>query len=156
MKIRLLSVGTRMPDWVDKGFAEYSRRLPAEFALSCEEVALARRGKSSDINQARYKEGELLLNKVKPGEFLVALDVQGRQLSTSELAEKLDAIRQDGRHLALLVGGPDGLAPDCLQQADEKWSLSALTLPHPLVRIVVAEQIYRAWTLLNGHPYHRS
>lgn len=145
-----------MPDWVEKGFAEYSKRLPAEFALSCEEVAMARRGKGSDVDQARQKEGEQLLSKVRAGEFLVALDVQGRQLSTAGLAEKLDAIRQDGRHLALLIGGPDGLAQDCLQKADEKWSLSALTLPHPLVRIVVAEQIYRVWTLLNGHPYHRS
>ncbi len=156
MKITLLSVGGRMPGWVDAGVAEYTKRLPAEFALQLSDVPLGRRGKGLDVEQAVRKETEALLARVRPQEHVVALEVSGLRVSTEALAQRLDAIRRDGRNLVLLVGGPDGLGDACLQRADEKWSLSALTLPHPLVRIVVAEQIYRAWTLLNGHPYHRA
>jgi 23S rRNA (pseudouridine1915-N3)-methyltransferase len=156
MKITLLSVGGRMPGWVDAGVAEYSKRLPAEFSLQLSDVPLGRRGKGLDVEQAVRKEAEALLARVRPQDHVVALEVSGLRVSTEALAQRLDAIRRDGRNLVLLVGGPDGLGEACLQRADEKWSLSALTLPHPLVRIVVAEQIYRAWTLLNGHPYHRA
>lgn len=156
MKITLLSVGGRMPDWVDAGVAEYSKRLPAEFALQLSDVPLGRRGKGQDVEQAVRKEADALLARVRAQDHVVALEVTGLRLSTEALAQRLDAIRRDGRNIVLLVGGPDGLGEACLQRADEKWSLSALTLPHPLVRIVVAEQIYRAWTLLNGHPYHRA
>ena len=156
MKITLLSVGGRMPDWVDAGVAEYSKRLPAEFALQLSDVPLGRRGKGQDVEQAVRKEADALLARVRAQDHVVALEVTGLRLSTEALAQRLDAIRCDGRNIVLLVGGPDGLGEACLQRADEKWSLSALTLPHPLVRIVVAEQIYRAWTLLNGHPYHRA
>ncbi len=145
-----------MPGWVDAGVAEYTKRLPAEFALQLSDVPLGRRGKGLDVEQAVRKETEALLARVRPQEHVVALEVSGLRVSTEALAQRLDAIRRDGRNLVLLVGGPDGLGDACLQRADEKWSLSALTLPHPLVRIVVAEQIYRAWTLLNGHPYHRA
>ncbi len=145
-----------MPGWVDAGVAEYSKRLPAEFSLQLSDVPLGRRGKGLDVEQAVRKEAEALLARVRPQDHVVALEVSGLRVSTEALAQRLDAIRRDGRNLVLLVGGPDGLGEACLQRADEKWSLSALTLPHPLVRIVVAEQIYRAWTLLNGHPYHRA
>jgi 23S rRNA (pseudouridine1915-N3)-methyltransferase len=156
MKITLLSVGGRMPAWVDAGVAEYSKRLPAEFALQLSDVPLGRRGKGQDVEQAVRKEADALLARVRAQDHVVALEVTGLRLSTEALAQRIDAIRRDGRNIVLLVGGPDGLGDACLQRADEKWSLSALTLPHPLVRIVVAEQIYRAWTLLNGHPYHRA
>jgi 23S rRNA (pseudouridine1915-N3)-methyltransferase len=145
-----------MPAWVDAGVAEYSKRLPADFALQLSDVPLGRRGKGQDVEQAVGKEAEALLARVRPQEHVVALEVTGLRLSTEALAQRLDAIRRDGRNIVLLVGGPDGLGEAALQRADEKWSLSALTLPHPLVRIVAAEQIYRAWTMLNGHPYHRA
>jgi 23S rRNA (pseudouridine1915-N3)-methyltransferase len=155
VKINLLSVGTRMPAWVNEGVEEYRRRLPVDFGLACVEVALAARGKNADIARLRRREGEALMARVPRGDFLVAMEVGGRSLSTEALAEQLSTLRMEGRNLTLLVGGPDGLDDACVTKADEKWSLSALTLPHPLVRIVLAEQIYRAWTLLVGHPYHR-
>lgn len=156
MKINLLTVGSRMPAWVDEGVAEYTKRLPSEFALSVTDVPLGKRGKGQDVEQAIRKEAEALLAKVRPQDHVVALEVTGLRLSTEALAQRLDAIRMEGRNLVMLVGGPDGLGQSCLQRADEKWSLSALTLPHPLVRILVAEQVYRAWTVLNAHPYHRA
>lgn len=156
MKISLLSVGTRMPAWVEAGVAEYSKRLPADFSFSITEVPMGMRSKGGDVAQAIRKESDALLSRVKPQDYVVALEVGGRVLSTEALANRLDAIRLEGRHLSLLVGGPDGLGAPCLERADEKWSLSALTLPHPLVRILVAEQVYRAWSVLNAHPYHRA
>lgn len=156
MKINLLSVGNRMPAWVEAGISEYSKRLPAEFAFGVTEVPLAKRGKGQDVEQAIRKESDALLARVRAQEHVVALEVGGKALSTEALAARLDAIRLDGRNLVLLVGGPDGLDDACLQRADEQWSLSALTLPHPLVRILVAEQIYRAWSILTAHPYHRA
>ncbi len=156
MKLKLVSVGTRMPAWVQAGVSEYTKRLPADFSLLCEEVPLARRGKAIDVKQAVRKEAEALLNRVRPDDHVVALEVTGRSFATEELARRVDQIRSEKQQIVLLIGGPDGLGEDCLRRADEKWSLSALTLPHPLVRILVAEQVYRVWSLLNGHPYHRA
>ena len=156
MKINLLSVGTRMPAWVEAGVAEYSKRLPQDFSFSVTEVPLGMRSKGGDVAQAIRKESEALLSRVRAQDYVVALEVGGKVLNTEALAQRLDAIRMEGRHLALLVGGPDGLGAPCLERAKEKWSLSALTLPHPLVRILVAEQVYRAWSVLNAHPYHRA
>jgi len=156
VKINLISVGTRMPGWVETGIDEYRKRLPAEFELQLTEVPLGRRGKGADVSQAIAKETEALLAKVKPGDHVIALEVEGRVLSTEAMAARMDAIRLDGRNVALLVGGPDGLGEECRRRANEKWSLSALTLPHPLVRIVVAEQVYRMWSILSAHPYHRA
>lgn len=156
MKINLISVGTRMPDWVQQGVQEYSRRLPADFVFQCIEVPLGKRSKNADPQQAMKQEGEALLSRLGNRDHVVALDVRGRVLSTEAMATRVGAVRDDGRHLSLLVGGPDGLSQACLDRADERWSLSALTLPHPLVRIVIAEQIYRVWSVLAGHPYHRA
>lgn len=156
MKINLVSVGTRMPDWVQQGMQEYSKRLPAEFSFHCLEVPLGKRSKNSDPQQAIKQESDALLARLGPRDYVVALDVLGKSLSTEAMAARVGKIRDDGRHLSLLVGGPDGLSQECLSRADERWSLSALTLPHPLVRIVMAEQIYRVWSVLAGHPYHRA
>lgn len=156
MKINLVTVGQRMPSWVEEGIAEYSKRLPADFALSVTEVPLGKRGKGLDVAQAMRTESAALLARLRPGDYVIALDVQGKTLSTEAMARRVDAIRMDGHNIVLMVGGPDGLDAACLQRANEKWSLSALTLPHPLVRILVAEQIYRIWSMLNGHPYHRA
>lgn len=156
MKIKLISVGTRMPDWVERGVEEYRRRFPADFQFDVLEVPLVKRGKNPDMVRIMGREAQDLLQRVPADDYLVAMDVQGKSLSTEDLAASVDRIRQEGRNLSLLVGGPDGLDRECLQRADALWSLSALTLPHPLVRVLVAEQFYRVWSLLHQHPYHRA
>lgn len=156
MKLRLICVGTRMPAWVEAGVEEYRRRLPREFDLHLVEVPLAQRGKTLDAATARQRESDACLRQVHKGDYLVALDVRGRAFGTEALASELGSLRDDGRDLALVVGGPDGLSPELLSQAQARWSLSALTFPHPIVRIILAEQLYRVWTLLQGHPYHRA
>ena len=155
MRIALIAVGTRMPDWVEQGYQEYARRLPADYALQLVEIGAGKRGKGADIARITQQEGEKMLAAIPKGARVIALDVQGRGWSTEQLAQAMDEWRHDGRDVALLVGGPEGLAPECLAQAEQRWSLSPLTLPHPLVRIVVAEQLYRAWSILHHHPYHR-
>jgi 23S rRNA (pseudouridine1915-N3)-methyltransferase len=155
MRLRLLAVGTRMPAWVEEGFGDYAKRLSGDISLELVEITAGKRSKGADLVRLKEQEGEALLAALKPQERVIALDVLGRTLSTEELADTLKHWQVDGRPAALLVGGPEGLSRAVLERADEKWSLSRLTLPHPLVRIVVAEQVYRAWSLLKGHPYHR-
>ena len=144
-----------MPDWVEKGTAEYAKRIQHDLGFTLVEVPMAKRSKSSNIDQCIKKEGDGMLAKIAASDYLVALDVLGKSLDTPALAERLSWIQEQGRNIALLVGGPYGLDQRCLDRADESWSLSALTLPHPLVRILVAEQLYRAHSLNKGHPYHR-
>ncbi len=155
MDIHLISVGTRMPKWVDDGYQEYARRMPRECGLKLVEIAAGFRGKNADLQRAVRGEGERMLKAIPRGAHVVALDVQGRSWSTEQLSQQLGGWLGGGQDLALLVGGPEGLAPECLDAARQRWSLSPLTLPHPLVRVVVAEQLYRAWSLLSNHPYHR-
>jgi 23S rRNA (pseudouridine1915-N3)-methyltransferase len=152
--IHLIAVGTGMPRWVAEGFQEYARRLPRECSLLLREVDLPHRLRGLPAAQARTAEAERLLAAVPPGAATVALDERGSPWRTADLARLLQGWLGSGRDVALLVGGADGLAPACLEGA-EVWSLSPLTLPHMLVRVVVAEQVYRAWTILAGHPYHR-
>jgi len=144
-----------MPEWVTAGYEEYAKRLPRECELVLREIVPAQRGKSG--HEARWieEEGERILASLARDDFVVALEVGGKPWSTPQLAGQLAGWMQAGRRVALLVGGPDGLAEACRKRADQLWSLSPLTLPHPLVRIVVAEQIYRAWSILRNHPYHR-
>ncbi|TDX30423.1 23S rRNA (pseudouridine1915-N3)-methyltransferase [Modicisalibacter xianhensis] len=155
MKVRLLAVGNRMPAWVEQGVEEYRKRLPRDFALEIVEIAPGARGKNADVARAVAQEGQRMRERLRGNERLVALEVQGQAWSTERLAREADYWRHDGGDVALLVGGPDGLEPGLSASAHQRWSLSTLTLPHPLVRLVVAEQLYRAWTLLVGHPYHR-
>jgi 23S rRNA (pseudouridine1915-N3)-methyltransferase len=155
MRIRLLAAGTRMPAWIDAGYQAYATRLPHECRLELKEIPLGRRSRGADLKKAIASEGDRMLSALTPSERIVALEVSGRALDTPQLSRHLDEWMQDGRDIAMLVGGPDGLAPVCLQRAEFRWSLSPLTLPHGLVRIVVAEQLYRAFSLLRGHPYHR-
>lgn len=156
MKIRLLAVGQKMPAWVEAGWAEYAGRMPPECRLELVEIPLAQRAKSQPVERAVQQEGGKLLAALDGGERLIALDVRGKAWSTDELATQLADWLRDGRDLALAVGGPDGLAPDVLARAERRWSLSPLTLPHPLVRVVIAEQLYRATSILKNHPYHRA
>ncbi len=155
MRLHLIAVGNRMPGWVEQGYVEYAKRLPADCALLLHEIAPGKRSKGADLERARREEGEKMLAALPKGAYVVALEVGGRDWSTEDLAQRLTEWRQQGRDVALLVGGPEGLADTCRARADVQWSLSRLTLPHPLVRIVLAEQIYRAWSITQGHPYHR-
>jgi 23S rRNA (pseudouridine1915-N3)-methyltransferase len=156
MKLKLLAVGTRMPSWVEAGCNEYGKRMPPELRIETIEIALGARGKNQPASKAIEKESQALLKAIGPQDFVVALDVIGRSLSTEQLATKLGDWQMNGRDICLIIGGPDGLSAECLARADMRWSLSDLTLPHPLVRIVLMEQMYRAWTINANHPYHRS
>ncbi|EIJ41267.1 rRNA large subunit m3Psi methyltransferase RlmH [Beggiatoa alba B18LD] len=156
MQIQLICVGQKMPDWVTQGYQDYAKRLPASCSLQLVEIPLLKRGKNADIARFQREEGEKTLQAIAPQAHVVALDERGQAWNTLQLSEQLAQWMQTARTVALLVGSPEGLAPACLERAQQRWSLSALTLPHPLVRIVVAEQIYRAWSVLQNHPYHRA
>ena len=155
MKIKFIVIGTKMPQWVNAGYQEYQKRFPPECSFQLVELPIAKRGKSSDIQRLKTKEGEALLAATKGSDLIIALDVLGKPLSTERLVDHCKEWRSQGTSVSLLVGGPDGLSSACLQAAHQRWSLSALTLPHPLVRVMVVEQFYRAWSILQNHPYHR-
>ncbi len=146
-----------MPGWVVQGYAEYATRLPPECALLLKEIPALKRGKQADLRRIAEDEGARMLGAIPPQcTTVIALDERGRLLDTPALAEHLQGWMGQGGDVALLVGGPEGLAPQCRERASWQWSLSPLTLPHPLVRVVVAEQLYRAWAVLRQHPYHRA
>ena len=156
MRLRLIALGTRMPPWVDAGVEEYARRLRGTWKLELTELPVARRGSDASpdaIARAKAGEARRVLALLSERDFLVALDERGAQPSTLELSQWLAARRAD--ELTFVIGGPDGLASEVLARAQYRWSLSRLTLPHGLVRVLVAEQLYRACMLLAGHPYHR-
>lgn len=155
MKIQLVAVGTKMPAWVETGFKEYLRRFPRDCALELIEIPAGKRGKNADIKRILQKEGELTLAAIPKGNRIVTLEVEGKAWTTPQLAKHLESWQLDGRDVSLLVGGPEGLAPSCIAVSEQRWSLSALTLPHPMVRVLVAESLYRAWSINNNHPYHR-
>jgi 23S rRNA (pseudouridine1915-N3)-methyltransferase len=154
MLMRLLAAGTRMPAWVDAGVRDYADRLRGDYRLELVEIDLGRRG-AGDARRAIEAEGERMLAAAGPRAALVALQVGGRALSTEQLARWLDERSRLGEPLAFCIGGPDGLAPAVDQQACLRWSLSSLTLPHGLARVVVAEALYRAVSVIKGLPYHR-
>jgi 23S rRNA (pseudouridine1915-N3)-methyltransferase len=156
MRAHVLTVAERAPVWVRQGFEEYARRLEHKLPLVLNELPLGPRGKSADPKRAIADEGVRMHAALPKQARVIALDGRGEQWSSEALAKHLVAWLQDGRDLAFLIGGPDGLAPQCLLVAHQKWSLGPLTLPHALVRIVLAEQIYRAVSMLGNHPYHRA
>ena len=155
MRLLLLAAGTRLPAWVDAGFADYAKRMPPELRLELHEIALGAHGKV-EPERAMREEGARMLERLPERAQLVALEVGGKPWSSAELAKALERWMMEGRDVAFAVGGPAGLAPQVLARAGQRWSLSALTLPHALVRPVVAEALYRAWTIVRGHPYHRA
>lgn len=156
MQFIVSAIGQRMPAWVQQGWSEYARRLPRPHTLELREIPLVRRSRNADIEGLRKKESEALLDSVPAGFRLIALDERGKQWSTMELAQQMENWMREERGVCFLVGGPDGLSQQCRQQADNCWSLGKLTLPHPLVRTILAEQLYRAWTITQNHPYHRA
>ena len=155
MRFSVVAIGQRMPDWVERGWHEYARRFPRGLELVLKEIPMAQRSRASKAEQSRSSESAALLAAVPAGNFVVALDGRGKPWSTRELAAEMQQWMQNGRDVSLLVGGPDGLDKKCLQQADTCWSLGPLTLPHMLVRVILAEQLYRAWSFTQNHPYHR-
>jgi 23S rRNA (pseudouridine1915-N3)-methyltransferase len=156
MKCRLIAAGTRLPDWVNAGYREYQKRLRTPLELELLEIPVATRHAGENPQRAIQREGTDMLAVLGRDDYVVALEIEAKSMSTGQLSLWLAERMREGRPLALLIGGPDGLAPQCRERADQGWSLSPLTLPHALVRVVVAEQLYRAMSLLAGHPYHRA
>lgn len=155
MNIHLVALGERMPPWVQAGFAEYARRLPSDWRLVLREVRPLRRTKGADMARVVRDESERLLAAVTAAAYAIALDRQGRELATEALAAELRRCRDQSLDMAFLVGGPEGLSAECLARVRDTWSMSRLTFAHPLVRVVFAEQLYRAWSITAGRPYHR-
>jgi 23S rRNA (pseudouridine1915-N3)-methyltransferase len=145
-----------MPSWVQQGYQDYAKRLPRECCLRLVEIPPGKRGKNADIARAMRDEGQRMLAAIPKGARVIALEVDGLTWSTGQLAQQLDSWLAGGQDIALLVGGPEGLAAEARAAAQQTWSLSPLTLPHPLVRVLLSEQIYRAWSMLQNHPYHRA
>lgn len=155
-KLKLITVGDNMPNWVETAYTDYAKRLPNEFNLELIEIKAEKRSKNSDLPRLLHKEGEKMLAAISSHDKVIALDEQGKCWNTIQLSEQLQTWHEENLSISFLIGGADGLAPACKQRATFTWSLSALTFPHPMVRIIVAEQIYRAWTILTHHPYHRA
>ena len=161
MNIYIIAVGTKMPAWVTQGYTEYAKRMQNDCKLVLREVVAAKRDKQTTQSAAQLerlleKERAAIMKALPKNVHIVALEVKGKSYTTEKLAQRLDVWLHQGNDVALLVGGPEGLPPAVSRQANECWSLSALTLPHPLVRVVIAEALYRAWSFKNGHPYHRA
>lgn len=155
MRLHLVAAGGRQPAWVNEGVETFARRMPRECSLELVEISAARRSKSEPPQRAIAAEGAKILSALPPKALIIALYERGAPWSTEELAKELNRWRLDYDDVAFLVGGPDGLSSECLKRAERHWSLSNLTLPHGLARVIVAEQLYRAWTVIQGHPYHR-
>ncbi len=155
MKIDLVTIGSNPPEWVKTGFYEYQKRLPQHLDLAITELPLAKRSKNADIERLKQEEGEAILSKIKADDWVIALEIGGKAYTTEALAGQLEQWQINATPLKLIIGGPNGLSKPCQDRANQHWSISNLTLPHQLVRIVVAEQLYRAHTVLSGHPYHK-
>lgn len=155
MKLKILAVGQKMPAWVVTAYQEYAKRMPRECSLDLVEIAPAKRTKNSDLSKVVEDESKQILAAIKTSDYVVALEVKGKQWSTADVAEKLASWQGVQNVIVFIIGGPDGLSKSCLNRANEQWCLSKLTFPHPLVRVVLAEQLYRGWSLMNNHPYHR-
>ncbi len=156
MEIRLLAIGTRMPGWVNDGFNDYAKRFGGDCKLTVREIPSPRKSRSQDAQQVMQLEGQQLLAAVPANSHLIALDPQGTQHTTEAVSKKLDDWFQHHRIVSFMIGGADGLSADCLATSREQWSLSKLTFPHALVRVIAAEQFYRAYSMLKNHPYHRA
>ena len=153
--MRVLTVGTRMPDWVSRGVEEYSKRMPRDLAIEWCEIPASKR--SRDTAESRMlDEFQAIDRRLKDQEAVVVLDVDGKVVSTEAIAESIEAWQDQGVKVVFVIGGPDGVHPQLKARASSKWSLGRITLPHPLVRVILAEQLYRAWSINAGHPYHRA
>ena len=156
MKTRLIAVGDKAPDWVATGYADYAKRLSHWIPHELVEIVPGLRGKHRDAARATFDEGQRVLAALPKNAHVIVLDGSGKTHSSEQLAQRLEHWRGQGRDLAFLIGGPEGHAAEVLAAAHETWSLGPLTLPHMIVRLVVAEQLYRAASMLANHPYHRA
>jgi 23S rRNA (pseudouridine1915-N3)-methyltransferase len=155
MRIRLLAIKHKSPPWIQQGYEEYAKRLPTTCTLELIEIPLEKRIVHTNHQRATKRESEKMLATIHPSHHIIALDVKGYLWTTEQLSQQLASWRQSRCNVDLLIGGPEGLSPQCLQKANKQWSLSPLTFPHILVPLIIAEQIYRAWSILQQHPYHR-
>jgi len=155
MRISIVALGERMPDWVTHGYHEYIKRIGTEMPIDLIEVSPEKRGKNADIPRILEKEAKRLRAHIPANSVVVALDINGKSWSTEALADRLRHWQQDGSNICFLIGGPEGMTRELLDSADLRLSFSAMTFPHPLVRILLAEQLYRAYSILNNHPYHK-
>ncbi len=152
MKIHLIAVGKKMPDWINTGYSEFSKRMPPELQINLIEITPSTRNKSTSIEKNIKEEGERIQSAIPDNSKLIVLDEKGKDFSSIALSKEMESWLPMGQDISIVIGGADGIDPVIKQQADEKWSLSSLTLPHALVRVVVAEQLYRAWSIMKGHP----
>lgn len=155
MHVQIVAVGNKMPAWVVEATNEYLRRFPADFSVAFTEITPQKRGKTVNLQKIKDFEGEKCLQAIPSGNRIIALEVLGKQWDTPQLAQQIEAWKMDGRNTSLLIGGPEGLSDACRKAAHQLWSLSPLTLPHPMVRVIVSEALYRAWSVTQNHPYHR-
>ena len=155
MHIRLIVVGSKQQQWVIDAFQGYAKRLPRHWNFSLFFFFSLKRNKNESVTSVIKKEGAKILSEVRDNEQLIILDETGIEFTTQELSEKLDNLSMIRNRFCFVIGGPDGLSDDCKKRADMSWSLTKLTLPHGLVRVVFIEQIYRVWSLMSQHPYHR-
>ena len=156
LKITLVALGNKMPAWVNQGVQEFAKRLQDGVALTIVEIPLLRRGKSADLVRIMEKEAREVLSAIPHGSCVIALDVNGESFTSEQLATKLERLQQTNSHLCFIIGGPEGLNAQILTNSHQRWSLSKLTMPHPIVRIVLLESLYRAWSILHNHPYHKA
>ena len=155
MKIHLIAIENSPPQWVNQGYETYQKRLPVDYELRLISVPAIKRKQHLNTDDILKEEGERLLRAVPRHNCLIALDRLGQSITTQKLSTKLLEWHDDHQDISILIGGPEGLSTQCLQRSQVQWSLSALTLPHPLVKVVMAEQLYRAWSILQNHPYHK-
>ena len=155
MQFDLIAIGKRMPAWIDSAFCEYSKRLPESINFNLIEVAPATRSKNKNLEQLKKIEEEKINAVIASNNLIIALDEKGKTISSNSLSVQLQTWMDDQQHISILIGGADGLSLSIKNKADQIWSLSEMTLPHGLVRIIMIEQLYRAWSIINRHPYHR-
>ena len=155
MKINILAVGTKMSNWIDAGCNEYLKRFPKSWELQIKEIVQKQHHSKHSVENIKIMESDVIMQNVKHGTYLVALDENGAEMNSMTLSKKIELWQIEGRNLTVIIGGPNGLSNDLLQKCDFIWSLSQLTFPHPLARLILLEQLYRAWTITNKHPYHR-
>ena len=155
MRIEVIAIGQNMPEWVNTSTQIYQKRLPKNFTLDFKSIPIIKRSKSNSIAKIIEQESQAILKAIPKNSYIIALDATGKKLSTEDMSKKFDKIKLEYSHISLIIGGPDGLSQDIKQKANEIWSLSDLIFAHPIVRVILAEQIYRCWSYSQGHPYHR-
>ena len=155
LKFTLIALGNKMPEWVTQASQEFIKRLSDSIQIQLIEIPIHSRGKSSDLIRILEKEQRLIKAAIPPQVYLIALDRLGKQFSSEQLSAKLAQLQHISSHLCCIIGGPEGIAPELLELCNERWSLSSLTMPHTIARIVLLETLYRSWSILQNHPYHK-